>query len=303
MTAALPNAASGFTPLPRPGRRGALFVHHLAGSYGLLPRDVFVWVPDAPVPQGGFPVLYLQDGQNLFDARLVPFGTAWEADRSVSRLVDAGGIVPVMVVGIASTAERFTDYAPASMMAQLPAPARAAVELAWGGRARSADYARLVIEDVKPLIDRHFPTRPDPEATFVGGSSLGAMAALEILSAYPDQVGGALCLSAHFSLLPVTGTEQLPAGFGADVTAAAAGFAADLPRAGRHVLWIDRSALGIDRFYGPSHTAVADVLKARGFIQDVDLVMRCYPGVGHDEGAWRDRLDDALSFLLACRTG
>ncbi|MEG3144252.1 alpha/beta hydrolase-fold protein [Sphingomonas sp. RT2P30] len=292
-------ALADFAPLTPPSGRGSLFVRRAVAGQGLLPRDLFVWVPDHPAPPAGFPVLYMQDGQNLFDARLVPFGTAWEIDRSVSRLADAGVIEPTIVVGVASTAARFTEYAPALVLERLNPDARDAVEAAWGGPAQSAAYARFVVEVVKPLIDAHFPTRAAAGATFVGGSSLGAVAALDILARYPDRVAGAACLSAHFSLLPVTETEPLPKGFAEDVTAAVTDFADNcLPRAGQHAVWIDRSAQGIDRFYGPTHAAIITALSRRGFVDGVDLAARCYPGVGHDEAAWRARIDDALTFLL-----
>jgi enterochelin esterase-like enzyme len=293
-------ADGGFVAIEPPSGRGKLFVRRAFPSGGLRPRDLFVWVPDAVVPRDGFPVLYMQDGQNLFDARLVPFGAAWEVDRSISRLADAGTVAPAIVVGIASTADRFIEYAPYPILDRLPAPARDAVESAWGGEARSCAYAMLVMDRVKPLIDEHFPTCPLPEATFLGGSSLGAVAALEMLARYPGRVAGAACLSAHFSLLPVTETEVLPDGFADAVTAAVADFAGTcLPPAGRHILWIDRSTLGIDRFYGPTHAAVLSALSRLGFVEGADLGVGCYAGVGHDEGAWRDRLDDALGFLLA----
>ena len=294
---------AGFVPLAPPSGRGSLFVRRAVPSVGLLPRDLFVWMPDAPVPPDGFPVLYMQDGQNLFDARLVPFGTAWEADLALSRLADAGLAVPAIIVGIASTAERCTDYAPALILDRLPPSARGAVEAAWGGAARSADYARMVIEEMRPLIDAHFPTCPAAHATFLGGSSLGAVAALEILARYPDQVAGAACLSAHYSLLPVTETEAIPDHFAADVTRAVGDFAVScLPPAGRHALWIDRSALGIDRFYGPTHAAIASALAGLGYLEGSDLALRVYPGVGHDEDAWRARFGNALAFLLGRAT-
>ncbi|GAA0316257.1 alpha/beta hydrolase-fold protein [Sphingomonas oligophenolica] len=292
-------ARGGFAPLAPPSGRGQLFVRRAFASPELLPRDLFVWVPDTAAPPDGFPVLYMQDGQNLFDARLVPFGTAWEVDRSMARLADAGTIMPAIVVGIASTTDRFLDYAPALILDRLSPSARGAVESAWGGAARSAAYARLVIEDVKPLIDAHFVTCRSADSSFLAGSSLGAAIALETLARYPDRVAGAACLSAHLSLLPVTESETLPPDFAADVTMAVADFAnACLPRAGRHAVWIDRSGQGIDRFYGPTHAAVATALSRLGYAEGIDVVARCYPGVGHDEGAWRARLDDALVFLL-----
>ncbi len=294
--------AIAFTTIDPPSGRGTLMVAPDVALPALPPRAIYVWQPDAAPPQQGFPVLYLQDGQNLFDARLVPFGIAWEADRCASRLIDAGIIPPVMLVGIASTAARFQDYAPALILDRLPAASRLLVEGLWGGSARSASYATAVIEHLKPMIDAQFPTSPVARDTIVGGASLGAAVALEILARYPDRVGGAACLSAHVSLLPVTGAEPIPADFQAAVVDAVADFANScLPEAGRHRLWIDRSDEGIDRFYPPSHAALVSALRHKGFAEGDDLMARCYPAVGHDESAWRARLGDVLAFLFAAR--
>ena len=293
-------AASPFEPLEPPSGRGRLFVYRDYRPRRLLPRDIFVWVPDAVYPGERFPVLYMQDGQNLFDARLVAFGTAWEADRSIARLGEGGAISPAIIVGIASTADRFREYAPELILDRLAEPARLAVEAAWGGSAQSGRYAQMVMEDIRPLIDAHFPTIAAASATFVGGSSLGAVAAAELLARYPDHFAGAALLSAHFSLLPVTGAEPLPAGFAEQVTLAVGMFAQTcLPPAGRHRIWLDRSTLGIDAFYPPSHAAFVAALTELGYVEGIDLAARVYPGVGHDEDAWRSRLDDAFSFLLA----
>lgn len=299
MTEDRPSSFSLFEPLAPPSGRGRLFVRRAFAAGGLAPRDLYVWVPDARRPGDRFPVVYMQDGQNLFDARLVPFGTAWEADRSISRLADAGAIAPAIVVGIASTAQRFLEYAPELILDRLPGAIRQVVESAWGGVARSGDYARLVMEEVKPMIDASFPTLASAADTFAAGSSLGAVAAVELLVRYPDKFAGAAGLSAHFSLLPVTETELLPDDFASDVTAAVADYArACLPRAGGHRLWLDRGAIGIDRFYAPTHAAIVQALSGLGYVDGVDMIARLYPHGGHDEAAWRARLDDAFAFLL-----
>ncbi|UAJ10883.1 alpha/beta hydrolase [Glacieibacterium megasporae] len=291
--------ASPFEALQPPSGHGRLFVYRDFRSRALLPRDIFVWVPDGG-PGAGFSVLYMQDGQNLFDARLVPFGTAWEADRSMARLADSGAIAPAIIVGIGSTADRFVEYAPELILDRLAEPARQAIEAAWGGGARSGSYAQMVMEDIRPLIDAHFPTNSAASATFVGGSSMGAVAAAELLARYPNSFAGAALLSAHFSLLPVTGTEPLPAGFAEQVAAAVGSFArACLPPAGHHRIWLDRSMLGIDAFYPPSHAAFVAALTGLGYVEGIDMAPSVYPGVGHDEDAWRSRLDDVLGFLLA----
>ena len=293
-------APKGWTSLPSPSGRGQLRVLRGFVSRDRAARDLYVWRPDGVDDDAPLPVLYMQDGQNLFDARLVPFGVAWEADACLSRLIDAGRIAPIMVVGVACTHERFAEYAPALILEQLAAPARQAILDAWPGAPKSAAYARMLVEEIKPLIEDAFATSPGRAGAFLAGSSMGAVAAAELLARYPETFAGAAMLSAHFSLLPVTETEPLPAGFAEDVARAVGVFARrHMPRAGSHRLWLDRSALSIDRFYPPSHAALVGALDALGYVEDKDLRVRVYGGVGHDEGAWRERLDEALAFLLA----
>jgi len=294
--------SKGWTRLTAPSGRGQLHVLRAFASRHLAVRDLYVWTPDGVDEAERLPVLYMQDGQNLFDARLVPFGVAWEVDASLSRLIDAGRMAPTMVVGVACTADRFAEYAPPLILDQLPAPARRAVVDAWPGAPKSAAYARMLVEEIKPLVDATFPTRSGRETTFLAGSSMGAVVAAELLARHPEIFAGAALLSAHFSLLPVTETEPLPNGFAEDVAHAVGLFARrHMPRAGSHRLWLDRSTLSIDRFYPPSHAAFVEALLALGYVEGGDLSVRSYAGVGHDEGAWRERLDEALAFLLAPR--
>jgi len=296
------SAPQGWTRLTAPSGRGQLHVRRNFASRHLAARDLYVWTPDGLDEATRFPVLYMQDGQNLFDARLVPFGVAWEADASLSRLIAAGRTAPTIIVGVACTEDRFAEYAPALILDQLSTPARQAVTTAWPGAPKSAAYARMLIDEIKPLIDATFPTLPGRENTFIAGSSMGAVVAAELLARHPDVFAGAALLSAHFSLLPVTEAEPLPKGFSEDVARAVGLFARHhIPRAGSHRLWLDRSTLSIDRFYPPSHAAFVSALLALGYGEGEDLSVRAYDGVGHDEGAWRERLDEALAFLLSPR--
>ncbi|WP_349311439.1 alpha/beta hydrolase [Brevundimonas subvibrioides] len=261
--------------------------------------DIFVWVSDGAPHDGRYPVLYAQDGQTLFEAHRVPFGVAWEMDRCASRLIDDQRIPPVIVVGVASTGDRLLDYAPGQILSRLSGVSRRLVEDRHGGRGRSGAYAGCLVEIIKPMIDRHFPTRVDQAQTFVVGASMGGVAAAECLALYPQTFGGMAAMSGHFSLLPLDDDPPPPAAFSLDVDQALDAFVRNaLPTAGRHRIWLDRSETGLDQHYGPAHHAIETALKDRGYTIGVDLVSRLYPGVGHDEGAWRARLSDVLAFLL-----
>jgi hypothetical protein len=107
-------------------------------------------------------------------------------------------------------------------------------------------------------------------------------------------------LSGHFSLLPLDDAPPPSAAFARDVVKALGDFVReDLPAAGLHRIWLDRSQFGLDQHYEPAHHAIEAALEDRGYTPGDDFVCRLYPGVGHDEGAWRARLADVLTFLLA----
>jgi predicted alpha/beta superfamily hydrolase len=122
---------------------------------------------------GRCPVLYLHDGQNLFDPSEAAFGVAWHADTAAARLIHAGRIPPLILVGIANTPDRLDEYA--------IYPDRH--EKAGG---RGDLYARFVLEEVKPFIDENYRTKPDRDHTAVAGSSMGGLVSLTMARSYPE---------------------------------------------------------------------------------------------------------------------
>ncbi len=120
-----------------------------------------------------YPVLYMHDGQNLFDAATSFLGIEWQADEHAERLIRAGRIEPVIIVGIYNTPDRMNEYTP------WPDAGRNA-----GGRGDL--YARFVVEEVKPFVDREYRTLPDRRHTAVAGSSLGGLISLHMARRHPD---------------------------------------------------------------------------------------------------------------------
>lgn len=139
-----------------------------------LPKDYYADIDKR------YPVLYLQDGQNLFDKQ-TSFAGEWEVDESLSRL-EANGVGACIVVGIDNGgALRMEEYSPY-------------VNPTYGG-GRGADYAAFLSSTLKPAIDQNFRTLSDRNSTFIGGSSLGANISLYTCFRYPDIYGGALLFS------------------------------------------------------------------------------------------------------------
>jgi predicted alpha/beta superfamily hydrolase len=122
-----------------------------------------------------YPVLYLHDGQNLFDPARAVFGVAWQAGATADRLAREGRIRPVILVGIDNTPHRLEEYA------AYPEPKH---QVSGQGKL----YARFVLEEVKGFIDREYRTLPGRPDTAIAGSSMGGLVSLTMAREYHRQV-------------------------------------------------------------------------------------------------------------------
>ncbi len=264
-------------------------------------RFVDIWLPADYSPLKRYQVLYMQDGQNLFDGRHAFGGKPWQADLAVNRLMKAGRIADTIIVGIWNTGvERYAEYYPEKFLAFAPeAVRREYVEQASNGRSKADAYLRFVVEELKPAIDRRYATTPGPEGTFVMGSSMGGLISIYALCEYPQVFGGAAGLSTHWVGKPTAwGRERVR---NAALPLAAMGYLQQkLPPPGRHRIYTDRGDDWLDSLYAPAHLMVAEVLRERGY-SAVDAMTPLLPGTGHNEGDWAARLDAVLSFVMGAR--
>ncbi|MEZ7893442.1 MAG: alpha/beta hydrolase-fold protein [Candidatus Wallbacteria bacterium] len=129
-----------------------------------------------------YPVLYMHDGNNLFEPRLSFAGTDWGIDEAVDRLTKEGRMHEIIVVGIFNTAARMDEYTPWYDKAHK-----------FGGKGNN--YEKFMIEELKPYIDKHYKTLPDAQNTSIGGSSLGGLISLYIGLRHPEVFHGLLVVS------------------------------------------------------------------------------------------------------------
>lgn len=250
-------------------------------------RDVDVWLPPSygRDPQRRYPVLYMHDGQNLFDPALGYTGVDWDIDGAMTRLIDAGDIREAIVVGVWNTPLRFAEYMP-------KAPVRtdtvsSGVEGYMAGRTedlRSDEYLRLLVEELKPFIDAQYRTRPGRDDTAVMGSSMGGLISLYAAAQYPEVFGGVGAVSTHW-----------PACDGCAVD----WFGAHLPDPRTHRLYFDHGTAGIDALYPPHQTRMDAALRAGGYSEGKNAMTRRFEGADHNEAAWRARVEIPLRFLLS----
>lgn len=237
----------------------------------VAPRAVQVWLPPtyAQEPQRRYPVLYLHDGQNVFDAAAA--GAEWQVDETAQRLVVAGQIQPLIIVAVDNSPQRVDDYTATAMSRD---------GHTQGGKA--ADYARYLIEQLKPAIDARYRTQPDAAHTAVGGSSLGGIVSLWLAVHHGDVFGTALVVSPSLwwdNGFPIRDTARtaLPA---------------SLPRP---KLWLDMGT-GEGQDVIPQLRKLRSTLLARGWAF-ADMGYLEAEGATHDEASWAARVEPMLRFV------
>lgn len=278
--------ATVVTPAPVAALPGARIVTHAAlPSRFVAPRRVDVWLPpgyDANATER-YPVVYMHDGQNLFDPALSYIGVPWSADVAMTRLMAAGRSRGAIIVGVWNTAARFAEYLP-----QKAVPAAQYTEFVAQFNLSPAPplgdaYLQYLVTELKPFIDRTYRTRPEREHTSTMGSSMGAFISAYALCEYPEVFGGAGCVSIHW-----------PLGDGVVID----WFARHLPKPGAHRIYFDFGTETLDATYEPYQRRVDAVMRAAGYREGVDWLTCKYAGALHSEKSWRERVDVPLAFLL-----
>ena len=240
-------------------------------KYLELTRDVIVWMPEGYADPKNrdrrYPVLYMHDGNNLFDARLSFQGVDWGVDEAIDRLVKLKKMNEIIVVGIYNTEARLDEYAPTRD------------EKRRGG-GLGEQYARFVVEELKPFVDENFRTLADAQNTAVGGSSLGGLISLYMGLEYPDVFSGMFVISPalywdNFSIIP---------------WAISKGFDNS-----RNKLWMDMGLLEGRTALCSSRMLDAEIRK--NFPEFKNYKYREFKDAQHNEAAWRARMHLALAFM------
>ncbi|HTX35326.1 MAG TPA: alpha/beta hydrolase-fold protein, partial [Bryobacteraceae bacterium] len=244
---------------PRAKEDGRLRRHpRFPSRYLSTPRDLIVYLPPGYAESAAaYPVLYLQDGQNLFDAATAFLGNEWRADLTADDLIRRCRVEPLIIVGLYNTGvRRISEYTPTRDR-----------RLRKGGKAER--YAQMLVREVKPFIDHQYRTRRGPADTGVGGSSLGALVSLVTGLAYPRVFGKLALMSPsvwwdEHSILALIETRRLP----------------QRPR-----IWLDTgTAEGNDpaKVVADAHL-MRDALAARGWREGLDLHYEEARGHAHNE--------------------
>lgn len=265
----------------------------------VTPRNIDIWLPDGYSASERYDVLYMHDGQMLFDPTKSWNQQAWDVDDIASALMAAGKVRKFIVVGIWNGgATRHPDYFPQKPFESLTTAQKDTVtaQLRKAGRTEAAfepqsdHYLKFLVTEVKPYIDRTYSVNPGRAHTFIAGSSMGGLISMYALCEYPDVFGGAACLSTHWPGTFATDNNPMPDAFLLYLSK-------HVPSPKTHRIYFDCGDQTLDAMY-PAIQKKADALLAKkGYKKDRGL-SRFFPGADHSEKAWKARLEVPLVFLL-----
>ena len=253
-------------------------------------RTIRIWTPSTYNDTTCCDVLYMHDGQMLYDANFAWNHQEWRIDEVVDSLINCGAIRPCIVVGIDNHPKlRFEEYTPDDMVQFLPKG-----ESVYPDKeAMGNDYLHFIVDELKPYVDSTYNVYTTPEHTYIMGSSCGGLISQYALCKYPDVFGGAACLSTNSGFVhsfTMSVREVSVAGYMKYLHA-------HLPEANSRLLYMDRGDKGIDSRYADSQRAINEVVKSLGW-DDQHYMYRYYPGHDHCEDDWASRLEQPLKFLL-----
>jgi predicted alpha/beta superfamily hydrolase len=239
-------------------------------------RDVWVYLPPGYDKEKSrrYPVLYLHDGQSLFDEATAG-GTEWRVDETAQALIEAKAIEPLVIVAVANAGEsRVDEYTPTLDPG-----------ISAGGRADL--YGRMLVEELKPFIDREYRTLTEAGNTGLGGASYGGLVSLYLGLKRPNTFGKIAILSPSVDwddkviLREVETLQKRPA----------------------LQIWLDvGTAEGYTVEAANAATAevrkLRDALVAKGWVLDKNLKYFEAKGAGHEKQAWAQRVDPLLRYLF-----
>jgi len=260
------------------GAVGDLRLHEFQSRVFRNTRFLRVWLPpgydDAQNAARRYPILYLNDGQNLFEPATAFAGIEWQVDETADRLIRDGAVPPMIIVGMDNTGkDRAREYMPHRSVHPMIL------------RVQGRYYPNFLTKEVMPFVERNYRVATGPENTGLGGSSLGALIALYTAMARPELIGRLLLES---PALWVSGRQAI--------------------KQSREVrIWPERIflAMGTAETGSPerNRSLVDDVrelaaILRRAVLSEKRLRLVIEDGAGHNEAAWAERFPEALQFLF-----
>jgi predicted alpha/beta superfamily hydrolase len=262
-------------------------------------RNIDIWLPEGYSDSIKYAVLYMHDGQMLYDPSQSWNKQAWDIDDVASALLSKNEVKNFIVVGIWNGGQtRHQDYFPQKPFEQLTQTEKDTVvaQLQKAGRAKnvfkpqSDNYLQFIVKELKPYIDQNYAVNTNRENTFIAGSSMGGLISLYAICEYPNIFGGAACLSTHWVGTFTLENNPFPSTFIKYLNK-------KLPNPKTHKIYFDCGDQTLDAMYPKIQMSVDSLMKSKGWTYS-SWVTKYFPGEDHSEKSWNKRLSIPLAFIL-----
>ena len=264
-------------------------------------RTIDILVPDEYPghPEEHYPVLYMHDGQMLFDSSETWNHQEWGVDEALSQYFKKTGKSCIVVAIHNAGQKRYSEYFPKKPFDMLSNEGKEKIALLAEKQASrqmgengpvSDMYLQFLAKELKPMIDEAFRTKKGPASTFICGSSMGGLISLYALCELPQVFGAAACLSTHWPGIFDDHQNPVPAAFMQYLSKKA-------PSSATHRIYMDCGTAGLDSLYPRYHLQAEKILKSKGYSGN-KMKSRLVQGASHNEQAWKARMPEVLEFLL-----
>ena len=242
---------------------GTVVFHRSMHGKGLKDRDIAVWLPPGynESKTERYPVLYMHDGQNVFDVATAAYGAEWRMDEIMDSLIRVKAVTPAIVVGINNTADRNMEYGPGK---------------------EGEEYMNFIIQRLKPFIDSAYRTLPGRLHTWTGGASSGGTISFLMVWEHPDIFSAAICMSPAFKIDKLDLVKT--------VTRSA------VRKEVRFYMYL--GGVGLENDLRPGFDQMMEALKNKGYREGIDFIRVIDPQQRHYETAWSKRLPEALEWVM-----
>ncbi len=279
------------TSIPDVSSGKIIRINQFSSKY-VAPRNIDIWLPENFNPNKKYAVFYMHDGQMLFDPTINWNNSEWKVDESYTELSKKIKIKDCIIVGLWNTgATRHSEYFPQKAFESLSKDLQnQTLEKYFLGKVQSDNYLKFIVEELKPFIDKNYPTLKDRDNTYIAGSSMGGLISMYAICEYPEVFGGAACLSTHWVGITDLSNDEIPSAFENYLRQ-------KLPNPKTHKIYFDFGTEGLDSRYEKYQNKVDLIMKEKGFNKN-NWATKKFESANHSENAWSKRFSIPLEFLL-----
>lgn len=292
--------SSNAQAIPKVEKGSIVRIENFNSKY-ITARNIDIWLPNNYDANKKYAVLYMHDGQMLFDSTTTWNKKSWMVQDAITKLINENKIKEVIVVGIWNGGERrHSEYFPQKPFEKLSIEQKMSIKEAVrknnvsvfnNFEINSDNYLKFIVTELKPFIDKKFSTVKLASNTFIAGSSMGGLISMYAICEYPKVFGGAICMSTHWPGIFEMENNPIPSAFLEYLNA-------NLPNAKNHKLYFDCGDQTLDALYPPLQNKVDEVMRKKGYDQ-YSWLTKLFPNQEHSEIAWSSRVDVPLLFMLS----